>query len=252
MRRLLLLGAVALAAALTTGILLQTARSTAPAVAVGSPPPLALTAADPAARPEPHWTLPAPPPGPRFLIGRVRGSLRTAAGTVPGHTPLGSQTVLLIVRHHGHTGWAMVPGDVRPHLERVDLRDLVLRWTRVAIRIDLADLTMTLRDGTQVLAGWPVAAGRPESPTPTGTFSVTDRVAFTQGGPYGDFALGLSARQTVGLPAGWSGGDQIAIHGTDHPSSIGSYASLGCIRVGEQALAVLRRTVPLGAPVTIA
>jgi lipoprotein-anchoring transpeptidase ErfK/SrfK len=171
---------------------------------------------------------------------------------VPGHTPLGSQTVLLIVRHHGHTGWALVPGSARPREERVDLRDLVLRWTRVAIRIDLADLTMTLRDGTRVLASWPVAAGRPQSPTPTGTFSVTDRVVFTQGGPYGDFALGLSARQTVGLPAGWAGGNQIAIHGTDHPSSIGSYASLGCIRVGEPALAVLRRTVPLGAPVTIA
>ena len=138
--------------------------------------------------------------------------------------------MLLILHHHGHTGWALVPGSVRPRVERVDLRNLVLRWTRVAIRIDLADLTMTLRDGTQVLASWPVAAGRPQSPTPTGTFSVTDRIVFPDGGPYGTsrsaFRRGrrTACRRLVGRRP-----DRDPRHRP--PLPIGTYASLGCIRV---------------------
>ena len=101
-----------------------------------------------------------------------------------------------------------------------------------------------------MLGRFAIAAGGPSTPTPTGRFSVTDRVVFPQGSTYGTFALGLSAHQPNLIP-GWTGGDQIAIHGTSHPQTIGTYASLGCIRVSETALRVLRRTVPLGAPVTI-
>ena len=49
----------------------------------------------------------------------------------------------------------------------------------------------------------------------------------------------------------WTGGDQIAIHGTNEPASIGRAASLGCLRVGSRGLRVLERMVPLGTPVVI-
>ena len=197
------------------------------------------------------WLLPKAPAGPHYLIGRVETTMRTTAGKVHPWTALGSQTWLLIVRHHGHTGWALVPGDPRSHLARVDLRRLQLRWTRVRVEVDVSTLTMSVKDGQRTLGTFPVAAGQPSSPTPRGRFSVTDRVTFQSGGPYGDFALGLSAHQTSGLPDGWTGGDQVAIHGTDNPSSIGAYASLGCVRVGTAALQLLRKTVPLGAPVIV-
>ena len=42
----------------------------------------------------------------------------------------------------------------------------------------------------------------------------------------GSFAFGISGIQPW-LPAGWSGGNQLAIHGTNNPSSIGRSASAG-------------------------
>lgn len=250
MRFRLLLVAAALAGAAAV-FALETRGADAPVA------PAAATAADTglpgtnAAKPSKAWSLPRAPAGPHWLIGRVGRTIRTSAGAVHPWTALGSQTWLLIVRHKGHVGQALVPGDPVSHLARVDLRTLELRWTGVKVDIDVTSLTLSVTDGGRTLGRFPVAAGQPTSPTPHGRFSVTDRVRFPPGGPYGSFALGLSAHQTAGLPPGWTGGDQVAIHGTDNPSSIGGYASLGCVRVGPEALTLLRHTVPLGAPVVV-
>ena len=53
------------------------------------------------------------------------------------------------------------------------------------------------------------------------------------------------------LPAGWSGGNQLAIHGTNDPSSIGTSASAGCLRVSARALERLKSLLRLGTPVVI-
>jgi hypothetical protein len=53
------------------------------------------------------------------------------------------------------------------------------------------------------------------------------------------------------LPAGWSGGDRLAIHG--RPSSreiFGTPTSAGCLHATEQTLQALAR-LPLGTPVVI-
>jgi lipoprotein-anchoring transpeptidase ErfK/SrfK len=69
-------------------------------------------------------------------------------------------------------------------------------------------------------------------------------------GPYGCCIIPLSARQP-NLPAGWAGGDRIAIHGTTRPETIGQAASNGCLRASDADLRVLMRDVPIGAPVFI-
>ncbi len=69
-------------------------------------------------------------------------------------------------------------------------------------------------------------------------------------GPYGCCALVLSARQTK-LPLGWAGGDRIAIHGSPNKQSIGLAASLGCLRVGDEASRWLVRKVPPGTTVFV-
>lgn len=198
----------------------------------------------------PAWSIPAPPHPGEFLIGHVTGPMHTAGGTVVPRTALGNETWLLIVRHAGTHGTALIPTGGQPVRARVDLRRLQLRWTPVHIDVDLRTLRLRVLSRTRVLGSFPIAAGMPQTPTPTGHFSVTDRVRFPSWSTYGTFALGLSAHQAHVMP-GWSGGDQIAIHGTEHPESIGHYASLGCIRVPKAALGLLRRVVPLGAPVTI-
>ncbi len=210
----------------------------------------AVTLSAAAAIPPAPLAIPPRPTGPGELIGMVTRPLLTSAGAVSPVTPLGGHTWLLILRHHGRYGSALVPTAGQPRLARIDISSLQLRWTRVRIVVDISHLRLSVTRGSRLLGRFPIAAGTSATPTPTGMFSVTDRVAFSQPGSYGSFALGLSAHQHH-LVAGWTGGDQIAIHGTDNPASIGTFASLGCIRVSEIALRVLKRVVPLGAPVVV-
>jgi hypothetical protein len=83
-----------------------------------------------------------------------------------------------------------------------------------------------------------------------GDYVVTDRVAFGSGSALGSFAFGISGIQPR-LPAGWSGGNQLAIHGTNDPSSIGRSVSAGCVRVSEWSLAHFKPLLQLGTPVLI-
>jgi len=94
------------------------------------------------------------------------------------------------------------------------------------------------------------ATGSSASPTPPGAYVVTDRVPFAAGSSLGSFAFGISGIQPH-LPAGWSGGNQLAIHGTNDPSSIGTSASAGCVRVSEWALDRFKPLLQLGTPVII-
>ena len=53
------------------------------------------------------------------------------------------------------------------------------------------------------------------------------------------------------LPAGWTGGDRIAIHGTNDPGSIGVPSSAGCPHASDEDMRFLMARVPLGTPVLI-
>ena len=119
--------------------------------------------------------------------------------------------------------------------------------TRLEIDVDLSQRRATLRRSSRVLRRFVVGVGRPGSPTPTGRFSVTDKL----NGPaysayYGCCILALSATQP-NLPAGWSGGNRIAIHG----GPTGSAVTAGCIHAADADLRSLMRLVPLGTPVLI-
>jgi hypothetical protein len=98
-----------------------------------------------------------------------------------------------------------------------------------------------------------VTLGDDESPTPRGTFAITDRVTVPASlvGAYGDRALGLSVLQDQ-LPAGWSGGNQVAIHGgPDAPELAPRGATAGCIVVDDETLAWLWKRTPPGTLVVV-
>jgi hypothetical protein len=137
----------------------------------------------------------------------------------------------------GLTGWIPLDG---------------LRADSTSIKL-VADLSRrslwVLRDG-RVEARFATAIGAPATPTPAGLYFVTDLIPVPRGGPYGTFAVGLSGVQE-GLPSSWHGGDQLAIHGTNNPASIGRPVSHGCLRVSNTALAVLRSVLTLGTPVIV-
>jgi hypothetical protein len=188
--------------------------------------------------------------GTAYLVGRVTRTIRTSVGLVRPVTPLGNETWLPIVKYKGRFGTALVVTPSGQREAKVDLAQLSLRWTAARVDVDLSQLRLSVLRGDRVLARFKVAAGGPGTPTPSGRFFVTDRVTFPTGSPYGEFALGLSVDQAQPTP-GWTGGDQVAIHGTSNPETIGTYASLGCVRVSAEALKLLFSAMPLGAPVTI-
>jgi hypothetical protein len=218
---------------------------TADSIFAAEPPPPAPIAN------RPPWAMPRPPRPPRFLIGRVVRPIQTAYGTIPTHTPLGTESWLWVLWHRGRDGTAMMPDRPEARLVRIDLSQLELRWTRVRVDIDLGERTVKVMRGPTVVARFPAAVGSNSTPTPTGRFSVTDKLSFPADSIYGSYAVGISAHQTEGLPPTWTGGDQIAIHGTNQPRTIGGASSLGCLRVGRHGLEILEQVVPLGAPVMI-
>jgi lipoprotein-anchoring transpeptidase ErfK/SrfK len=119
----------------------------------------------------------------------------------------------------------------------------------VEVHVDLSEHRLTVEKRGQVLFGTRTATGTSSSPTPVGDYFVTDRIPFS-GGYLGTFAFGISGIQPR-LPAGWSGGNQLAIHGTNDPSSIGTSASAGCMRVSERTLDRLKPLLRLGTPVIV-
>jgi lipoprotein-anchoring transpeptidase ErfK/SrfK len=168
-----------------------------------------------------------------------------------GRTPLGSPLTLWVVDRRDGGRWGRVVLPTRPNGRTgwIKLRTVDLRRTNVWVIGNLARRHVTLMRGNRPVASFRAAIGASSSPTPAGRFSVTDLVATgNPGGPYGWFAFGLSGHQP-NLPASWSGGDQLAIHGTNAPSTIGRAASAGCLRVTASALARMRHAIRLGTPV---
>lgn len=132
----------------------------------------------------------------------------------------------------------------------IRLRGLTREETRVQVDVDLSQHMVTVRKFGRVLFRAPGATGSSSSPTPIGEYFVTDRVPFSGGSALGSFAFGISGIQPR-LPAGWSGGNQLAIHGTNNPSSIGRSVSAGCVRVSESTLDRLLPLLRYGTPVIV-
>jgi lipoprotein-anchoring transpeptidase ErfK/SrfK len=222
--------------------------------AVATFSPASVDAASAATRPR-VVTLARPlvvrPPAGASLT--VWSAPRTSATpqSLPPTTGFGSATVLLATARKG--SWYRVVLPTRPNGSTawVRTRDVSLHPTRDQLRVDLAARTLTwTRDGRVVLET-PVAIGAPDTPTPTGAFSVTDLLDNADdSGAYGPFALGLAAHSNT--LSEFAGGDgQIGLHGTNEPWSIGQAVSHGCVRVPNDVVARLATSLPLGTPVTI-
>jgi L,D-transpeptidase catalytic domain len=173
--------------------------------------------------------------------------------TVGSTTQFGSARVLSVVGKSGrwlHVATADLPSGRNGWVD-ASQPGLALGSTTLSIVIHLDDRTLELRRDDRVLHSTRVGVGAPGSPTPVGRFAVTDKLS----GPsyssvYGCCILALSAQQTH-LPAGWTGGNRIAIHGTNAPSTIGAAVSSGCLHAADADLRYLMTRVPLGTPVTI-
>ena len=186
---------------------------------------------------------------------KAKVSIRQAPGSrtlavAKWKTPFGSVRRLQVVARRGN--WFAVESDVLgngivgwvPRTAPVRLRAV-----RYAVEADLSKRQLTLRDEGHVVFRRRVSIGAPGSPTPTGRFHVTDQISGRKW-RLGCCIVVLSGNQPR-LPAGWGGGDRLAIH--RRPSAhetLGAPTSAGCLHATEQTLHALAR-LPLGTPVVI-
>jgi lipoprotein-anchoring transpeptidase ErfK/SrfK len=116
---------------------------------------------------------------------------------------------------------------------------------KTVIVVSLEDRKLALVEDGKVRKIYPVAVGKPSTPSPMGTFTIERRVmnpTYSHNGrivapgpnnPVGSRWMGLSVHG-------------YGIHGTNAPSSIGKAASHGCIRMAKADLEDLYPQVSVG------
>jgi hypothetical protein len=143
--------------------------------------------------------------------------------------------VLLPSRPNGSAGWLRTP-----HLQ--------LRTSYHLVRVYVGSRSLELFSRGRSLGSWPIAVGRPDTPTPTGrTFLLGSIVDSDQ--PYSPVILPLGFHSET-LDAYGGGPGTVALHGWPDASVFGTAVSHGCVRVPSEALDQLRQ-VPLGTLVLI-
>jgi peptidoglycan hydrolase-like protein with peptidoglycan-binding domain len=109
----------------------------------------------------------------------------------------------------------------------------------ITLLIDTHNLTLSVIARGRVYRQYPVALGKPSTPTPVGHWKVVWKAT--------DWGSGFGSRW-MGLNVPWG---IYGIHGTNNPGSIGSYASHGCIRMFNHDVEELYEWVAHGTPVII-
>lgn len=214
-----------------------------------------MPASTPAVRETPS-TVPS-----RSLLVTVRPGLevtsRPGAGRDLGTFPTVSkyygaplEAWVMRVAQNGRYGEVAVPFSPTHAIGWIRLSGLRRSRTNVFVEVSVSEHRLSVYREARLLSTFPAATGAPASPTPPGRYFLTDRVPLPCGGAFGCFAFGISGIQTR-LPPGWSGGDQLAIHGTNEPWTIGRSRSAGCLRVSTEAVSRLLPLLRLGTPVVI-
>jgi L,D-transpeptidase ErfK/SrfK len=202
---------------------------------------------------------------PGTAAGQVTGSVQT-------HAVQRGETLSLLAARHGTSPQRLAAINGRRVADRlitgtrllIDTRHLVPAALSDGLVINLPQRMLFVVEQGGVAAAWPVAAGRPDWPTPTGDFVVVTRevdptwdvpssiqqemarqgkpvrtrVAPGPENPLGDRWLGLGA----------SG---VGVHGTNAPGSIYRLGTHGCIRLHPDDMRMLFDRTPLGTPVSI-
>lgn len=248
LRRLAPLAAVVLSAALLAGC----------STADDEPDRPSPTATPSATAPAPSPTLSAAPAVPSTsTVASVTGrsvEVRDAPDgavttTLDNPQASGAPLVLLVLGQEGD--WVNVSVAQRPNGSSgwVPASAVTLTTTSYALVASTTSNTLVLYDAGVEKKSFPVATGTGGTPTPTGSFYLTELLAPTNQG-YGPFAYGLSAFSDA-LNSFGGGPGQIGLHGTDDEASIGQAASHGCIRLSNADISELAAMLPLGTPITI-
>jgi len=146
--------------------------------------------------------------------------------------------VALPLRPNGSTGW-------------ISQADVTLTTTPYRLVVSESKHQLEVLYEGQSKAKYPVGVGKSVTPTPPGTYYLTELIQPPDPhGSYGPYAFGLSAySNTLQTFAGGPG--QLGLHGTDTPHGLGHDVSHGCIRVANSVISRLAKELPLGTPIEI-
>ena len=107
---------------------------------------------------------------------------------------------------------------------------------QIVISLTQRKLYLITKEGLQFV--FPVAIGKPETPTPKGTWRIQNKKILSDSTAFGTHWLGLN------MPG-------YGLHGTDKPEFIGKAVSAGCIRMYNQDIQYLFQQVAIGTSVII-
>lgn len=108
---------------------------------------------------------------------------------------------------------------------------------RANILIARSQRQLTLFDGNSPFRQYPIAIGKPSTPTPLGNFAIATKI-LNPGGVLGTRWMGLNY-------------DAYGVHGTNAPWLIGQMVSNGCIRMHNAHAEELFTLVNVGTPIYI-
>lgn len=114
----------------------------------------------------------------------------------------------------------------------------ILKEHTILIEVDKKQLQLLDKSSGEVIKTYPIATGKPNSPTPLGTFKIVEK---------GEWGEGFGTRW-LGLDVAWG---IYGIHGTNKPGSIGYNLSAGCIRMRNKDVEELFDIVENGTSVNI-
>ena len=171
-----------------------------------------------------------------------------SVGVLGSHTVYGSRLTVPVVRTRGD--WLGVISAAMPNGRlgwiKSEAGALTFGRVRLELEADLSRRLLRVWVHGHVVRRIRVGIGRPGTSTPTGRFSITDKMPGSSlGSYYGCCILALSGNQPH-PPSGWTGGARLAIHG-------GAYGavSAGCLHASTRDLLYLMRVVPLGTQIVI-
>ncbi|MFD3156078.1 L,D-transpeptidase family protein [Haloimpatiens sp. FM7330] len=108
----------------------------------------------------------------------------------------------------------------------------------IVILVDITTHTLNVFQENNLLKSYPIASGKPSTPSPIGTWSIISK---------GTWGEGFGGRW-MGFNVPWG---KYGIHGTIYPNSIGWNSSKGCIRMKNKDVAELYKITPHGTKVII-
>jgi lipoprotein-anchoring transpeptidase ErfK/SrfK len=181
--------------------------------------------------------------------------LRLPAHTSWSHGPM---TLLVLDDRRDASGrrWLRVRLPVRPNDASGWISDDVVRLSRNPWRIKISTRRRTLSvwRGRTIVHVMRAVIGKPGTPTPHGLFAIHERAQQTDpSGFVGPWALHLTAHSNVLTNYG-GGPGTVAIHGRSGTcllDPLGSARSHGCVRVTNDDVSWLARSVRVGTPVLI-